>query len=76
VGTVELQSTGSTKFKGAGPGLGLPIARGVIQAHGGKIWVESLGHDEARMPGSTFHVLLPVASTTPASSMSRLRSDN
>jgi signal transduction histidine kinase len=61
VGAVELHSTGTTKFKGAGPGLGLPIARGVIQAHGGKIWVESPGHDEARMPGSTFHVVLPVA---------------
>ncbi len=77
VGTVELHSTGSTKFKGAGPGLGLPIAKGVIQAHGGKIWVESPGHDEARMPGSTFHVLLPVAlPPTPASSLGRLRGDN
>jgi signal transduction histidine kinase len=77
VGTVELHSTGSTKFKGAGPGLGLPIAKGVIQAHGGKIWVESLGHDEARMPGSIFHVLLPVAVTPiPASSLGRLRNDN
>jgi signal transduction histidine kinase len=66
VGAVELHSTGSTKFKGAGPGLGLPIAKGVIQAHGGKIWVESPGHDESRMPGSTFHVVLPVA--RPASS--------
>lgn len=61
VGAVELHSTGTTKFKGAGPGLGLPIAKGVIQAHGGKIWVESPGHDEARMPGSTFHIVLPVA---------------
>jgi signal transduction histidine kinase len=61
VGAVELHSTGSTKFKGAGPGLGLPIAKGVIQAHGGKIWVESPGHDETRMPGSTFHIVLPVA---------------
>jgi len=59
VGAVELHSTGSTKFKGAGPGLGLSITKGVIQAHGGKIWVESPGHDEAKMPGSTFHVLLP-----------------
>jgi signal transduction histidine kinase len=61
VGAVELHSTGSTKFKGAGPGLGLPIAKGVVQAHGGKIWVESPGHDESRMPGSTFHLVLPVA---------------
>lgn len=59
VGAVELHSTGSTKFKGAGPGLGLPISKGVIQAHGGKLWVESEGHDEVRLPGSTFHVLLP-----------------
>jgi signal transduction histidine kinase len=65
VGAVELHSTGSTKFKGAGPGLGLPIAKGVIQAHGGKIWVESEGHDEERMPGSIFHVVLPVAIPMP-----------
>jgi signal transduction histidine kinase len=61
VGAVELHSTGTTKFKGAGPGLGLPIAKGVIQAHGGTLWVESPGHDELRMPGSVFHVLLPIA---------------
>jgi signal transduction histidine kinase len=49
----------------------------VIQAHGGKIWVESPGHDEARMPGSIFHVLLPVAvAPTPTGSLGRLRSDN
>ena len=78
VGAVELHSTGSTKFKGAGPGLGLPIAKGVIQAHGGKIWVESPGHDEARMPGSTFHVLLPVALPPPLlpGNTGRLRHDN
>ena len=63
VGAVELHSTGTTKFKGAGPGLGLPIAKGVIQAHGGTLWVESPGHDEARLPGSIFHVLLPVANS-------------
>ena len=61
VGPVELHSTGQTKYKGGGPGLGLPIAKGVIQAHGGKIWVESEGQDETRFPGSTFHILLPAA---------------
>ncbi|MCS7251370.1 MAG: GAF domain-containing sensor histidine kinase [Anaerolineae bacterium] len=60
VGPVELHSTGSVKFKGAGPGLGLPIARGIIEAHGGRIWVESPGYDEARCPGSTFYIWIPV----------------
>ena len=77
VGAVELHSTGSTKFKGAGPGLGLPIAKGVIQAHGGKIWVDSQGHDESRLPGSVFHVLLPVAPpSASAINGDRLRTKN
>jgi signal transduction histidine kinase len=56
----QLHSTGNTKFKGAGPGLGLTIAKGVIEAHNGRIWVESDGEDEARYPGSQFHILLPL----------------
>ena len=60
IGDPQLHSTGSTKFKGAGPGLGLPIARGVIEAHGGQIWVESFGEDESRLPGSKFYITLPV----------------
>lgn len=59
-GELALHSSGKTKFKGAGPGLGLAIARGIIEAHGGKIWVESDCHDEEKCPGSTFHVVLPV----------------
>lgn len=54
-------STGTYKFLGAGPGLGLTIARGVIEAHGGKIWAESPGHDLKGTPGTTFYVLLPVS---------------
>jgi len=60
IGAVALHSSGKTKFKGGGPGLGLAIAKGVIEAHGGKIWVESQGHDEEHFPGSTFYILLPV----------------
>jgi signal transduction histidine kinase len=60
-GEVNFHSSGKTKFKGGGPGLGLAIARGIVQAHKGSIWVESPGHDEERCPGSRFHVRLPVS---------------
>ncbi|MCP4419724.1 MAG: hypothetical protein GY805_24195 [Chloroflexi bacterium] len=60
IGDPQLHSTGSTKFKGAGPGLGLPIAKGVIEAHGGRIWVESDAEDEDRLPGSSFNIVLPI----------------
>lgn len=50
-----------TAFKGGGLGLGLAVARGIIEAHGGKIWAESAGYDEERLPGSIFHILLPLS---------------
>jgi signal transduction histidine kinase len=59
-GDAALHSSGKIKFKGGGPGLGLAIARGVVEAHGGQIWVESTGHDEVKCPGSQFHVVLPL----------------
>jgi signal transduction histidine kinase len=59
-GELVLHSSGKTKFKGGGPGLGLAIARGVVDAHGGYVWVESPGHDEEKCPGSQFFVRLPL----------------
>lgn len=72
LGNAALHSSGKTKFKGGGPGLGLRIARGIIESHGGAIWVESPGYDEKECPGSTFHVLLPARQAPPDSRAARL----
>lgn len=59
-GQIALHSTGKTKFKGGGPGLGLAIVQGIVEAHGGRVWVESPGSDEQICPGSQFHIVLPL----------------
>lgn len=59
-GEVLLHSSGKTKFKGGGPGLGLAVARGIVNAHRGRIWLESPGHNEATNPGTRVFVRLPV----------------
>lgn len=72
LGNVSLHSSGKTKFKGGGPGLGLHIARGIIESHGGAIWVESPGYDEKTCPGSTFHVILPLRAEPPDTKLARI----
>jgi len=59
-GEVLLHSSGKTKFRGGGPGLGLAIARGIVNAHRGRIWLESPGFNETTYPGTTVFVRLPV----------------
>ena len=65
LGSVALHSTGKYTFKGGGPGLGLAISRGILEAHGGAIWATSPGYDEIRCPGSTFHLLVPLYDQPP-----------
>jgi len=72
LGRVELHSSGKTKFKGGGPGLGLPIAKGILEAHGGSLWAQSPGYDEITCPGSTFHMLIPARTEAPDPNMAKL----
>jgi hypothetical protein len=55
--------------------LGLSITRGIIEAHGGTIWVESEGYDEKKCPGSIFHILLPVRTESSDPRLSKLFGD-
>lgn len=50
------QVDGSAKKKYQGAGLGLYLAKNLVELHGGKIWAESEGPNK----GSTFRFLIPV----------------
>ena len=64
---ISRHSSGRTKFKGGGSGLGLSVVKGIIEAHGGKIVIESPGYDEEKCPGTTVRIFLPVRYAPPSS---------
>jgi signal transduction histidine kinase len=47
-----------SRQSGGGSGIGLTVAKYLVEAHGGRIWIESKGEGQ----GSTFTFTLPVAS--------------
>lgn len=53
VGEIRHHSSGSSRFSGKGAGLGLAIVKGMVEAHGGMVWVESA-------TGSSFFLVLPL----------------
>jgi PAS domain S-box-containing protein len=53
VGEIKHHSSSRSRFQGKGAGLGLAMVKGMVEAHGGMVWVESTD-------GSSFFLLLPL----------------
>ena len=53
VGEIRHHSSGRSIHQGKGAGLGLAIVKGMVEAHGGMVWVES-------GQGSSFFLVLPL----------------
>ena len=57
IGEIRHHSSSKHKFQGKGSGLGLAVVKGVVEAHGGMVWVES---PSCTGDGTSFFILLPL----------------
>ncbi len=64
IGDSSRHFTSRTRFGGKGVGLGLALVKGIVEAHGGMVWVDSPGTSPQATGGSAFHILLPLQQDT------------
>jgi PAS domain S-box-containing protein len=75
------RSDGEATQRSPGSGLGLPIARAIVELHGGRIWVESVPGQGATfyvalpLPGGTGHVAPPASQEDAGASFASLAKD-
>lgn len=61
IDSINNHSSSKHAFMGGGMGLGLALTRGIMNAHNGRVWVESEKRDPETLPGSTFYLLFPLS---------------